>query len=105
MESLPVGTVAQQPPLVFEEVLYTGQYELFKTENRPFEGYDYEILSDRSGKKLGSGQSDPAGFAKLVTTKQEERISAYKSIKRESERITENWQGKLSSAMARVEAS
>ncbi|KAB2923560.1 MAG: DUF2345 domain-containing protein, partial [Dechloromonas sp.] len=99
LESLPTGNVAQQAAPAFTEASYSGQYELFKTDNRPFEGYDYEIRSNRSGKTLGSGKSDSAGFAKLVTTPQEERITAYKSIKRESERITENWQGKLAAAV------
>ncbi|MEK6669579.1 MAG: hypothetical protein AABZ19_12205 [Pseudomonadota bacterium] len=81
---------------------YLGKYEMFKTDNRPFAGYDYEIRSS-SGRVLASGKTDSAGYAQLIVTPQEEGIQASKSIKPDSERITENWQGKLSTAAAQAQ--
>jgi type VI secretion system secreted protein VgrG len=103
-QALPTGNAAKQSEELLTDGLYKGKYELFKTDNRSFEGYNYEIRS-MSGKLLDSGKTDAAGYAKLVTTPQEEPIAAYKSIMRETERITENWQGKLASATARVQAT
>ncbi|UCV09534.1 type VI secretion system Vgr family protein [Dechloromonas denitrificans] len=101
LESLPTGTTTQQTAPAFTEALCTGQYELFKTDNRPFENYDYEIRSGRTGKVLASGRSNASGQTSMVTTQQSESISVYKSVMRESERITENWQAKLASVASR----
>ena len=99
---MPQGNVSRLDAPAFKEALYTGQYEVFKTDNRPFEGYVYEIRSDVTGKVLASGKTDASGYTNPVTTPISEPISAYKSIMRESERITENWQGKLNAAAANV---
>jgi type VI secretion system secreted protein VgrG len=104
LSSLPVGHAGRQEAPLYKDAIYTGQYELFKVDNRPFAGYDYEIRSNRSGKVLASGKTSDTGLVDLVTTEQEERISAYKSVMRETERITEDWQGKLAAAAAAAKA-
>lgn len=101
---MPTGTVSQQPDDVMTAGQHLGKYELFKVDNRPFVGYDYEIRGS-GGKVLASGKTDSAGFSQLVVTTQEEGITAYKSVKPESERITENWQKKLAAATARAESA
>jgi len=95
LASLPTGMTSHQDVPAFTEALHTGQYELFKVDNRPFEGYDYEIRSGRTGKVLANGKTDASGYTRIVTTQAAEPISVFKSIMRESERITENWQAKL----------
>ncbi len=100
LPALPVGNVAEQSEALLTEGLHVGKYDLFKTDNRPFEGYYYDIRSS-SGKLLDSGMTDSAGKTNLVTTKEADTITGYKSIMRESERITESWQGKLASATVR----
>ena len=104
LTGMPSGTVSQSPDEVMTAGQYLGKYEMFKTDNRPFVGYDYEIRNS-SGKVLASGKTDAAGYAQLLVTPQEEGIKAYKSVKPDSERITENWQGKLGSAAARAQSA
>ena len=77
---------------------YIGEFNLYKTDNRPFDGYYYEIRT-LGGKLLGKGLTDKMGYTQIVETDMPQRIKAYKSIMRESERITENWQGKLDAAL------
>ena len=101
MTELPHGTVSQGADEVMIAGQYVGKYEMFKTDNRPFVGYDFEIRNS-AGKLLASGQTDAAGFAPLVVTPDEQGIQAYKSVKPASERITENWQSKLSAAATRA---
>lgn len=101
VEGLPVGSVAV-PEEVIANVLHIGKYHLFKTDNRPFDGYHYEIRGS-DGKILASGLTGVEGKTKLVTTQEAELIKGYKSTMRESERITENWQGKLASVAMRAQ--
>ena len=46
--------------------------------------------------------NDDSGFCEWVQTDVATHLRAYKSIMRESERITENWQGKLDAAANQV---
>ncbi|MCE2029161.1 type VI secretion system PAAR protein [Sessilibacter corallicola] len=77
---------------------YVGEFILYKTDNRPFEGYYYEIRSE-AGSLLGYGTTDALGYTERIETDSIQRITAYKSIMRESERITEDWQSKLDAAV------
>ncbi|WP_284616658.1 type VI secretion system Vgr family protein [Aquabacterium humicola] len=80
---------------------YVGRHELFKLDNRPFEGYAYEVR-DLGRRVLAQGLTDEAGFCEWVQTERPTAVRAYKSIMRESERITEDWQSKLDAAAARA---
>jgi type VI secretion system secreted protein VgrG len=76
---------------------YIGRYQLFKTDNRPFEGYRY-IINDSGGQMLKEGVTDKDGWTDYVYTKNPEELQAFKFVTRESERITENWKAELDSA-------
>jgi type VI secretion system secreted protein VgrG len=51
---------------------------------------------------LASGLSDASGKVPIVSTDDPTMIRAYKSVMRETERITENWQSKVEQAAAKV---
>jgi len=80
---------------------YVGRYQLFKLDNRSFDGYAYEI-GDAGRRVLASGTTDADGQCEWVPTAAATSIRACKSIMRESERITENWQGKLDQAVRQL---
>jgi type VI secretion system secreted protein VgrG len=80
---------------------FVGQYQLFKLDNRPFDGYRYEVRG-RHQAVLASGLSDASGKVPIVSTDDPTMIRAYKSVMRETERITENWQSKVEQAAAKV---
>lgn len=80
---------------------YIGEFNLYKTDNRPFDGYYYEIRT-LGGKLLGKGLTDTMGYTQIVETDMSQRVRASQSLMRENERITENWQGKLDAAIAKA---
>ncbi len=80
---------------------YAGRHELFKLDNRPFEGYAYEVRNQQRH-VLASGLTDTSGLCEWVQTDKATYVIARKSIMRESERITEAWQGKLNEAADRA---
>ncbi|WPH16889.1 type VI secretion system Vgr family protein [Variovorax paradoxus] len=82
---------------------YKADYQLFKTDNRPFEGYAYEI-HDRHRKLLESGDTSRAGQTRLVNSEMAIGLKGYKSIMRASERVTENWPSALQAKAGQVEA-
>ncbi|MET3496303.1 type VI secretion system Vgr family protein [Variovorax boronicumulans] len=73
---------------------YKADYQLFKTDNRPFEGYAYEI-HDRQHELMESGDTSKAGQTRMVNSEMSIGLKGYKSIMRESERVTENWSSAL----------
>ncbi|WP_261380256.1 type VI secretion system Vgr family protein [Variovorax beijingensis] len=82
---------------------YKADYQLFKTDNRPFEGYAYEI-HDQQRKLLESGDTSKAGQTRLVNSEMAIGLKGYKSIMRESERVTENWSSVLEARAGQAEA-
>jgi type VI secretion system secreted protein VgrG len=88
----------------FGKEVYTGRYQLFKDDNRPFEGYRYRIM-DMKGKVLKEGITDKDGFTDSVYTENPEEIQAFKFVMRESERITENWEARLDAAAQKAEGN
>jgi type VI secretion system secreted protein VgrG len=82
---------------------YKADYQLFKADNRPFEGYAYEI-HDRHRKRLESGDTSKAGQTRLVNSEMAIGLKGYKSIMRESERVTENWPSVLGAKAREAEA-
>ena len=89
------------PYSALENDAYAAKYELFKTDNRVFARYHYEIHS-RAGKLLASGITNGEGSTDYVSTQLPEGVKAYKSIMRKSERITESWQDKVATATAKA---
>ncbi|WP_180122668.1 type VI secretion system Vgr family protein, partial [Acinetobacter sp. YH12086] len=89
------------PQLVLAQGPFAGRFQLFKTNGRNFEGYKYSI-KDKSGNVLKEGITDDQGFTDQVITEISTKIEVYKSIMRESERITENWENKLDSMAKRT---
>jgi type VI secretion system secreted protein VgrG len=87
---------AESPEAAEETDDYVGRYQLFKTDNRPFEGYHY-IIKDSGGQILKEGVTDKDGWTDYVHTKKPEELQAFKFVTRESERITENWKAELDS--------
>jgi type VI secretion system secreted protein VgrG len=73
---------------------YTGGYQLFKTDNRPFEGYRYKIVG-ADGSVLQEGITGENGQTTFVDTETGVNIQAHKAIMRESEQITEDWAGRF----------
>jgi hypothetical protein len=88
---------AESPEAAEETDDYVGKYQLFKTDNRPFEGYHY-LVKDAGGETLKDNLTDEKGLAELVHTEQAEEIQAFKFVTRESERVTENWAANLDAA-------
>ncbi|MFV5348125.1 DUF2345 domain-containing protein, partial [Acinetobacter soli] len=80
---------------------YSAQYQLFKTDGRNFQGYKY-FIEDSNDNLIKQGVTDNQGFTEQVVTEYSEKIIGYKSVMRESERITENWEAKLEQAVNKV---
>lgn len=88
------ANVPALPKLEFAESPYSAQYQLFKADGRNFQGYKYSIY-DSKDNLIKQGITDNQGLTEQVVTESKERIIGYKSVMRESERITENWEAKL----------
>ncbi|MGL4604013.1 MAG: DUF2345 domain-containing protein, partial [Iodobacter sp.] len=82
------------PNSIQEQGPYSAKYQLFKRDNRPFEGYAYEIRG-AGGEILDSGLSDAAGSTQFINTDEMVNIKAFKSKMRPDEKITEDWKRKL----------
>jgi type VI secretion system secreted protein VgrG len=96
--SVPVPELPQYPV----SGPYHGRYQLFKDDNRPFEGYRYLIVN-QAGKVLREGKTDGDGWTDFVYTEVDEEIRAYKQVMRESERITEDWKGRFAALFQQIE--
>jgi type VI secretion system secreted protein VgrG len=90
--ALPVLPVSKPPEP--DHGPYIADYQLFKTDNRPFEGYAYTIVNS-NGRLLQQGDTGKTGETKIVNSEKAIDLKARKSIMRETERITENWQSVL----------
>ncbi len=88
------ATLPVLPKLEFAQSPYSAQYQLFKADGRNFQGYKYSIY-DSKNNLIKQGVTDNQGLTEQVVTESRERIIGYKSVMRESERITENWEAKL----------
>lgn len=88
------ATLPALPKLEFAQSPYSAQYQLFKADGRNFQGYKYSIY-DSKNNLIKQGVTDNQGLTEQVVTESRERIIGYKSVMRESERITENWEAKL----------
>ncbi|EOH6037632.1 type VI secretion system Vgr family protein [Acinetobacter baumannii] len=88
------ANVPALPKLEFAQSPYSAQYQLFKADGRNFQGYKY-FIHDSKNNLIKQGITDNQGFTEQVVTESKERIIGYKSVMRESERITENWEAKL----------
>ncbi|MGQ0819274.1 type VI secretion system Vgr family protein [Acinetobacter baumannii] len=88
------ANVPALPKLEFAQSPYSAQYQLFKADGRNFQGYKY-FIHDSKNNLIKQGITDNQGFTDQVVTESKERIIGYKSVMRESERITENWEAKL----------
>ncbi|HEE5439195.1 TPA: type VI secretion system tip protein VgrG [Acinetobacter baumannii] len=88
------ANVPALPKLEFAQSPYSAQYQLFKADGRNFQGYKY-FIHDSKNNLIKQGITDNQGFTEQVVTESKERIIGYKSVMKESERITENWEAKL----------
>lgn len=88
------ANVPALPKLEFAQSPYSAQYQLFKADGRNFQGYKY-FIHDSKNNLIKQGITDNQGLTEQVVTESKERIIGYKSVMRESERITENWEAKL----------
>ncbi|MDN5481933.1 MAG: hypothetical protein L0G30_10200, partial [Chryseobacterium sp.] len=82
------------PKLEFAKPPFSAQYQMYKADGRNFKDYQYSIY-DSKDNLLKEGITDEQGFTEQVITQTKEKIIGYKSVMRESERITENWESKL----------
>ena len=82
------------PKLEFAKPPFSAQYQLFKADGRNFQAYKY-FVDDHKNNQIADGVTDQQGFIHQVITQTQEKIKAYKSVMRESERIIENWEPKL----------
>ncbi|WP_297575418.1 DUF2345 domain-containing protein, partial [uncultured Deefgea sp.] len=83
---------------------YAARYQLFKDDRRPYDGYKYKIVG-ADGEVLKSGITDMNGWTEFANTEERTGIKVYKSVMRESERITEAWESKLNSAVSRAKSN
>ncbi|MCJ8162992.1 DUF2345 domain-containing protein, partial [Acinetobacter zhairhuonensis] len=97
------SNLPQLPKLEFSESPYSAQYQLFKADGRNFKGYKFSI-HDSKNNSLKEGVTDEQGFTEQVITQTKERIIGYKSVMRESERLTENWEAKLEEKSKKLES-
>lgn len=58
------------------------KYQLFKGDNRPFEGYYYEVKNLATGEVLDEGVTDKEGSTRFINTEEYTQVRAYKSIMR-----------------------
>ena len=93
----------QLPKLEFAQSPYSAQYQLFKADGRNFKGYKY-FITDNQNNLMKEGITDEYGFTEQVVTETRERIIGYKSVMRESERLTENWEAKLEEKTKKLES-
>jgi type VI secretion system secreted protein VgrG len=101
-KSLPVpSTEARLPNLDLGP--YKADYLLYKTDNRPFEHYAYEI-HDRHRRQQESGDTSNAGRTRIINSEVPIGLQSYKSVMRRSELITENWEAKLEAKARAAEA-
>ncbi|KIQ19023.1 hypothetical protein RT97_28915, partial [Variovorax paradoxus] len=101
LPALPVGS-AELTESRLDQGPYKADYQLFKTDNRPFELYAYEIHG-RYHELLKSGDTSKAGQTSMVNSEVSIGLKGYKSIMRESERVTENWSSVLDSKAREAE--
>jgi type VI secretion system secreted protein VgrG len=94
-----------ETPVTLLKNRYVAHYQLFKSDGRPFEGYRYQVNAD-ADKQRAEGHTDRDGYTSFVSKEGTEiPINAYKGMMRESERITENWQGKLANRIAPLQGN
>ncbi|UVH55945.1 type VI secretion system tip protein VgrG [Variovorax paradoxus] len=79
-----------------------ADYQLFKTDNRPFDGYAYEI-HDQHRELLESGDTSKAGQTRMVNSEMPIGLKGYKQVVRASERIAESWESRLEAKAREVE--
>lgn len=91
------------PKLEFAQSPYSAQYQLFKADGRNFKGYKYFIY-DSQNTLMKAGVTNEQGFTEQVITGTKESIVGYKSVMRESERLTENWEAKLEQKSRKLES-
>ncbi|MBH3346383.1 DUF2345 domain-containing protein, partial [Pseudomonas parafulva] len=72
---------------------FAGSYTLVKDDERPFEGYRYQIMAGSS--LLVEGLTGPNGETEQLETERSCSIQVYKSTMRDDQRITENWQANI----------
>jgi type VI secretion system secreted protein VgrG len=72
---------------------YSGQLQLFKPDNRPYEGYRYRTFLN--GVEVAQGSTDRQGKIAILHSETPQKIDVWKALWPESERITEDWQSKL----------
>ena len=92
----------------FEQAQFTAgpceaRYQLFKTDNRPFEQYHYEI-HEHGPDTRHEGRTSADGRTRIATSDQPVALKAFKSVMRESERITENWAAVLDARSREADA-
>nr|WP_174506844.1 type VI secretion system Vgr family protein [Acinetobacter sp. Marseille-Q1620] len=89
------------PKLEFAQSPFSAQYQLFKMDGRNFQGYKY-FIHDSHNNLIQQGITNDQGFTEQVVTESQEKITGYKSVMRESERIIENWEAKLEQMSRKV---
>jgi type VI secretion system secreted protein VgrG len=72
---------------------FTGRYLLNKNLDNAFQGYGYKVES--KGKVLAEGKTGAQGETGWIDTEKRQQVKVYKTIMREDQKITENWQAAL----------
>lgn len=95
LPALPEGSLPGFGPFI-------GSYALMKTDGRAFQGYRYRIVNGST--VLLEGDTSHNGETGVVATVSSKLVEAQKTIMRNDQRITEIWQGYLSSTLPNAQA-
>jgi type VI secretion system secreted protein VgrG len=106
LEALPTTKAEPIPetPTTLLSEHYLAHYQLFKSDGRPYEGYRYFITDGQQ--RIVEAKTDRDGYTEFANSKTSSiPLSAYKGVMRETERITENWQGNIAKRIARLKGA
>lgn len=92
-ECRPAVMAALPQQLMRTDDAFTGRYLMHKTDDRAFQGYGYKIMD--GAKLLLQGKTGQQGETGWVDTQTMRQVTALKTIMREDQKITEDWQSKL----------
>ena len=72
---------------------FSGRYLMIKDDDRSFVGYGYRVVED--DRLLAEGKTDEEGGTAWIDTPKSQRVQAYKTVMREDQCITEDWESRL----------
>ncbi len=85
------------------EGAFTGRYSLNKNRDNVFKRYRYRVVS--KGEVIVEGKSSASGETEWINSDIRKHVKVYKTIMRDDQKITEDWQGALQKAVGGATAN